>query len=81
MFHLIKHLLAPPIFAGDEKKTIAILLFPVAIIVASLLLTPRAVLFVARLFAAVDVTPPAALPRNHQPVATKQKLPSQRKKQ
>ena len=34
---------------------------------------------VAALFNAADVTPPAALPRNHAPVATKQKLAPQRK--
>ena len=34
---------------------------------------------VAALFAAADVTPPTALPRNHTPVATKQKLPTHRK--
>jgi hypothetical protein len=36
---------------------------------------------VASLFAAVDVTPPAALPRNHVLVATKQKLHVHRKRQ
>jgi hypothetical protein len=39
--------------------------------------TPRE--SVATLFAAVDVTPPTALPRNHAPVATKQKLAPHRK--
>jgi hypothetical protein len=34
---------------------------------------------VATLFAAADITPPSALPRNHIPVATKQKLPPYRK--
>ena len=34
---------------------------------------------VATLFATADVTPPTALPRNHAPVATKQKLAQQRK--
>jgi len=34
---------------------------------------------VAALFATVDVAPPAALPRNHAPVATKQKLVPHRK--
>jgi hypothetical protein len=34
---------------------------------------------VATLFATADVTPPTALPRNHASVATKQKLPPQRK--
>jgi len=34
---------------------------------------------VATLFAAADVTPPTALPRNHAPVATKQKLVPRRK--
>jgi len=34
---------------------------------------------VATLFAAVDITPPIALPGNHIPVATKQKLPPCRK--
>jgi hypothetical protein len=34
---------------------------------------------VAVLFAAADITPPNALPRNHTPVATKQKLPPYRK--
>jgi len=34
---------------------------------------------VATLFASVDVTPPTAIPRNHAPVATKQKLAPHRK--